>query len=401
MTSQQPEHSLHTLCPVCGAESTREFFALEGVPLHCNVLWESRREALAAPRGEVRLIFCITCGHVYNRSFRPDLMEYSQQYENSLHFSPFFQGYAQETAQKLVNRHQLKNKQVVEIGCGKGEFLRLLCGLGNNRGIGFDPSFSPERLTEKEDPQVTFVQDFYGRAHGNHEADLIVCRHVLEHISDPYSFLCDLRENLNGGKKTALFFEVPNALFILRDLSIWDLIYEHCSYFTPESFAAVFESAGFRVTSLESTFGEQFLTLEAFARGAGGFAPGNPERIPHEYGGFLEKFSGKFLGKVEEWNRILKEMHRAGRRVVLWGAGSKGASFLNMTAGAHMVEHVVDINPHKWGKYVAGTGQAIVSPEFLKQTPPHAIVVMNAIYLHEIQRMTGDMGLFPEFFTVS
>jgi hypothetical protein len=40
------------------------------------------------------------------------------------------------------------------------------------------------------------------------------------------------------------YLEVPNGLFTLRDLGIWDLIYEHCQYFTAASFVAVVEAFG-------------------------------------------------------------------------------------------------------------------------------------------------------------
>ena len=41
----------------------------------------------------------------------------------------------------------LRGKDIIEIGCGKGEFLLLLCEMGNNRGTGFDPGFVSERIS--------------------------------------------------------------------------------------------------------------------------------------------------------------------------------------------------------------------------------------------------------------
>ena len=91
-----------------------------------------------------------------------------------------------------------------------------------------------------------------------------------------------------------------------------------------------------------------------------------------------------------------------GRRVVLWGSGSKAVGFLTtLSAGgasvvagaADAVEAVVDINPRKHGTYMAGTGQKIVAPGFLKEFRPDVVIVMNPIYCTEIQHDLNKMGI--------
>ena len=49
----------------------------------------------------------------------------------------------------------MHNKNIIEIGCGSGEFIKLLCELGNNKGIGFDPSYKEDR--NKSD-KVKFIK---------------------------------------------------------------------------------------------------------------------------------------------------------------------------------------------------------------------------------------------------
>ena len=68
----------------------------------------------------------------------------------------------------------------------------------------------------------------------------------------------------------------------------------------------------------------------------------------------------------------------------MWGAGSKGVTFLNMIDSRYQIEYVIDINPRKHGKYIPGTGQKIVSPEFLREYIPDIVIVMNLIYENEI-----------------
>jgi hypothetical protein len=60
------------------------------------------------------------------------------------------------------------------------------------------------------------------------------------------------------------------------------------------------------------------------------------------------------------------------------------------------IEYVVDINPHKQEKHLAGTGHRIVSPTFLKEHAPDLVIVMNPIYQEEIRGDLAAMGLSPE-----
>lgn len=384
---------LDAACPVCQAQNSKPFIAIRQVPVHCNVLWATREEALNVPRGDILLSFCSSCGHVFNLTFDPALMEYTQQYENSLHFSPHFQRYAKALATRLIADYDLHQKDIVEIGSGKGEFLTLLCRLGANRGVGFDPGYVPDPERGGHDLPITFVQDFYSERYVNYPADLICCRHVLEHIPDPRNFIATVRQAVGARRHTVVFFEVPNVLFMLRDLSIWDIIYEHCAYYSSSSLAYLFQTCGFVVLQLQAAFGGQFLAIEAR------LADQSPSMIPID-GTSLEQlrqdvatFATNYRQKVETWGRRLAEWAHTGQRVVVWGAGSKGVTFLNVIEACDQIEYVVDLNPRKHGKYVAGSGQQIVAPVFLRDYHPDVVIVMNPLYINEIQQMMCDLGL--------
>ncbi len=393
--SAQPA-TLDATCPVCHARDSTAFIDIRQVPVHCNLLWATRAEAFHVPRGDILLGFCPHCGHVFNLMFDPALMEYTQQYENSLHFSPHFQRYAETLAARLIADYDLRQKDIVEIGSGKGEFLALLCRMGANRGMGFDPSYVPDPALEGYDQQVTFVQDFYSERYADYPADLICCRHVLEHIPTPRDFIANVRRAVGSRRHTVVFFEVPNVLFMLRDLSIWDIIYEHCAYYSSNSLAYLFQACGFEVLQLQATFGGQFLALEARLAD-------QPLSMTHVGGESLEQlhrdvaaFAANYREKVETWSHRLAEYARAGQRVVVWGAGSKGVTFLNVLQTRDQIEYVVDLNPRKHGKYVAGSGQQIVAPAFLRDYQPDVVIVMNPLYMNEIQQMTYDLGLRTE-----
>ena len=381
-------------CPVCGTSGAGVFFEALQVPVHCNVLWPTQAEALAAPRGDIRLAFCEACGHIFNVAFDPSLMTYTQQYENSLHFSPRFQQFAESLAARLVERYNLHGKDIIEIGCGKGDFLRLLCELGGNRGVGFDPSYDPALMDGDLPDGLTFVQDFYSPHYADYKADLICCRHVLEHIEQPTAFIANVRRAV-GTQDAALYFEVPNVLYTLRDRGIWDVIYEHPSYYSAASLGALFTASGFDVHSLEETYQGQFLSVEATPAAA---AVGRQHAATSDRQAMrrlVSSFAESYRTKVSAWQRTLANITTAGQRAVIWGAGSKGVTFLNTLRAQDSIGFVVDINPRKQGQYVAGTGQEIVPPEFLQEYRPDVVIVMNPIYMQEIQQMTADLGLMP------
>lgn len=378
--------------PICPDTEVIPLIEMSQLPVHCNVLWPTREAAVNAPRGDIHLAYLAGCGHTYNVAFDPSLMEYTQEYENSLHFSPRFQEYATALAAGLVEKYDLRDKDIVEIGAGKGDFLIMLAEMGGNRGRGYDPSYVPEEGYTA--PNVTFVQDFYSEKYIRQRADLIVCRHVLEHIEDPDAFIDQVRRAV-GEQHSVVFFEVPNSLWTLRQGGIWDIIYEHCSYYSPLSLAHLFRKHGFQVLAVNEVFGGQFLTIEAVPDD-GTAAPPDTTAELDALAADARAFAENYRAKRDKWQSRLRSLAAAGRRGVVWGAGSKGVTFLNaMDAGEEIVA-VVDINPRKQGKYVAGTGQQIVPPDRLTELQPDFVIIMNANYREEIGRMLDEVGVRAE-----
>ena len=274
-----------------------------------------------------------------------------------------------------------------------GDFLKLICDLGDNRAIGFDPSYEENRADPKPGSYFSVVRDFYSQQYADYKADLICCRHVLEHIFDPRHFISGIRRTIGDGRSTIVFFEVPNVMFTLKDLGIWDLVYEHFSFYSKSSLARVFSLCGFEVLQLEDAYQGQFLCIEArlgeFPNVSSDGCFSDIEKITKD----VRQFAQQYQNKVAEWQNILLNTKHQKQNLVVWGAGSKGITFLNTVNGTEEIEFVVDINPHKQGLYVPGSGQKIVSSESLRRIRPDKIIVMNPIYLQEIQNYLTDMEL--------
>lgn len=401
--SHSTEHNwaieaLEAACPCCGKDGMREFYTFSKAPVHSVLLMPTKEEALQYPKGEVRLGFCEGCGFISNMAYDPAIQEYSARCEETQGFSETFNSFSQALAAELVERHSLRGKRIIEIGCGKGEFLSTLCELGESTGIGFDPAFAQGRLSTRAD--VSFITDFYSDKYADIKADFIVCKMTLEHIGETGEFLSNVRRSLEGSPDTVLFFQVPDVTRILRELAFWDIYYEHCSYFSPGSLARLFRSKGFEVTSIRKDYGGQYIILEA--RPAAG--PGNSGLLPEETDietirGLVEYFTENIHHKIAMWQDRLREFERSGVKAVIWGSGSKGVAFLTTLAAAG-ISCAVDINPYRKGTFMAGTGHEIVSPEYLIEHKPDAVILMNPVYTSEVERELRRIGVSAEMLTV-
>lgn len=351
-----------------------------------------RETALAQPKGKLDLALCVECGFVGNLAFRPELLDYSAEYESTQAGSARFQSYARWLAGNWIERYGLSGRRILEIGCGSGEFLSLICSMGNNRGIGFDPAYVSSR--EVADGRVEFRNELYGEAHRDIAADFICCRHTLEHIAPVADFLAMLRRNQEGRERVVVAFEVPDLERILTHGAFWDLYYEHCSYFTMLSLENLFRRLGFDVLRLERVYDDQYLAIEAKPNGCGEANDRRAELVG--LADAVDAFSMRVSRDIQHWRDEIRAWRRRGRRIALWGSGSKAAGFISTLGIVDEIEAVVDINPRKHGKYMPGCAAPIVAPERLKEIAPAIVILMNPVYREEIARDLARLGIHPE-----
>lgn len=379
-------------CPACGRGGLEAFLDAGRAPVHCNVLWPSREEALAAPVGRMRLAVCTACAMVCNPAFDETLAHYAPGYENALHFSAVFRAFAEELARDLVDRHGLRDGHVVEIGCGDGHFLALLCDAGPNRGTGYDPSHRGAEGATPRGGAWRIVPAAYTQAVAEAAADLVCARHVLEHVAAPGALLDGVRRTLGDRAGAVVYVELPDAGHMLREDAFWDVIYEHCGYFSAPALRRALARAGLRPLSTRTVFGGQFLAAEATPDPAAVDAEAAPEEVA-ELVALARGFARRRAAAVERWRSTFAHHRAAGTRVVVWGAGSKGVTLLHATGAGEEVTGVVDVNPRKQGRHVPGTGHAVLAPDDLRALSPDLVVMMNPNYEAEVGATLADLGV--------
>jgi SAM-dependent methyltransferase len=385
-----------SLCRACGGNHVHVFYQTLQIPVQSVLLFPTRDEAIDMPRGDLVLGVCPACGFVGNQAFDSALLEYSSRYEETQGYSATFVKFHTDLAQRLIDRFDLRDKKILEIGSGKGEFLTLLCELGNNRGIGFDPVYDETRTVSQAKERMEFVKQFYSERYAGVHADFVCCKMTLEHIATPLEFLRMIRRTLGNAHGTKVFFQVPEVGRILREGAFWDLYYEHCSYFTAVSLEGVFRRAGFGVQNVWTEYDDQYLMIEAIPDKAEPRGKAGADAEVEAVHALAKKFSKDVAARNAEWSAFVRTKSQQGRRMVIWGAGSKGVGFLTSLSLQDEIRFAVDVNPHKHGTFMAGTGQEIVPPEFLRSYRPDIVFIMNPIYRNEIDATLRSLGVEAE-----
>jgi hypothetical protein len=380
-----------TDCPACGVAGAEVFLTRGGVPVHQNFLFATEDAAKNTIRGDLRMAVCHACGFVFNAAFDPARITYGEEYDNTQICSPFFDTYVDELVRHIVAERGVRGQTIVEVGCGKGYFLqRVVEADSHNRGFGFDTTYAGPSTAV--DGRVTFRRSYYDEHSRDVVPDVVICRHVIEHVPQPADILRSIRMTLDAAPHAMVFFETPCVEWILRNRVIWDFFYEHCSLFSAASLASLFERCGYAVDGVRHVFNDQYLWLEA--------RPGAVRETGSGAAAIVagcREFSIVERDLLDGWRSRLRALAGDGR-VALWGAGAKGVTFANLIdPDRKTIDCIVDLNPQKQGHFVAGTGHSIVSHVELAERGVRHVALMNPNYESENRALAAAAGLTLDF----
>ncbi|MDN3921585.1 class I SAM-dependent methyltransferase [Roseateles violae] len=371
-------------CPLCGGRELDTFVRRARQPVHQNLLADSAEAARGVARGQLDMSVCCACGFVFNSAFDAGLLSYGAQYDNTQSCSAHFEAYLDGLVRDLVERCGVRNSRIVEVGCGKGEFLRKLVSYpgARNTGQGFDPSYLGP--ASDLDGRLQFHTRFYDADCADVPADVVICRHVIEHVAEPLPLLRSVHAALAQAGQPRVFFETPCVDWILRNQVVWDFFYEHCSLFSASTLGQAFERSGFKVERVDHVFEGQYLWLQA-SREPAPPSPGDGRTLE------LARAYGRAEAQLRQrWQQRLAE--RPGR-IALWGAGAKGVTLANLVdPERRLIACVVDVNPNKQGRFLPGTGHPIVAPAELARHGVDAAVLMNPNYRQENLALLAALG---------
>ena len=351
-------------------------YRISDIPVYQNVVFDSEADAVACPKGEVVLAQDPETGLVRNISFDVSLVRYDIRYQNEQANSPVFQNHLESVAD-IIDRHfgtrrpedrNRKNatgsqeKDIIEIGCGKGSFLERLLARGYD-AFGVDPAY------EGNSPHV--LRALFNRNSGI-SADVVILRHVLEHVENPVDFLA--RVARANGNRGSIYIEVPCLDWIIGNRAWFDIFFEHVNYFRLGDFRRMFGV----IHEAGRLFMDQYIYVVADL--ASLTAPGSADRVD---------FPADFLSGM---NAMAARTEESKRRAI-WGAAAKGMMVaLSLHRIGLSAMCAIDINPAKQGKFLAGSGLKVAAPQEAMGLLEDGddVIVVNGNYLEEIIAMSNN-----------
>lgn len=364
-------------CPGCGGSRLTAAFVLPKQPVVLNYRFRSAADARAVPRRNVHLVQCRGCSLVFNAEFEPDITPYDQNYENRQGFSPVFRAHVTDLIHRLAQVPGVRGGRILEVGCGKGDFLREAAATTGARADGYDTSYEGPPI--EDNGRIRFFSSYVSASNVDGRYDAVICRHVVEHVPGIGAFLKELAGIARAAGDPLVVVETPRFEWIVENRCLWDVFYEHCNYFTQPALAHLARLAGFKVVRHSPVFGDQYQWLELrLARRA---SPPAPPGIPPKarLSTFARSARRQLDGLV---TRIRTE--RNGRQWAIWGAGAKGVALANLLPRIRPA-YVVDSNPAKQGGVLTGTSIPIIAPHDPRIGDFGLVVIANPNYAEEIR----------------
>lgn len=316
------------------------------LPLDCGVDLEVRQ--------------CAGCGLV---QLSNEPVPYFKEVIRAAGFSEEMKAFRREQLKRFVQEQGLRGKKVLEVGCGRGEYLSLVSEL-EVRATGLE--FSEDSVASAKRQGMDVLQGFLSDGEVLPQApyDAFLIFSFLEHLPNPNGSLRGIHANLSEGAVGLV--EVPNFDMILERDMFSEFIGDHLFYFTRDSLTATLSRNGFVLLRCDEVWHGYILSALVQKRRSMDLSrfEDRQVRLQSEIDGFIGRFKP--------------------RQVAAWGAGHQALAILALANLGGKLRYVVDSATFKQGRFTPATHIPIVSPDALESDPVEAIIVMAASYSDEV-----------------
>lgn len=304
---------------------------------------------------------CSGCGLV---QLSNDPVPYYREVIRAAAFSEVIKEFKAKQFASFIQKYSLQGKKVIEIGCGRGEFLALLQQFDVDAyGLEYSESSVAQCLKNGLNVAKGYPDSKADvLAKGPFDAFLLLM--FLEHMPDPNSALKGIYDNLSDGAIGLV--EVPNFDMMLRNKLFSEFIGDHLLYFSRETLQTTMNLNGFEI--IECNELRDDYVISAVVKKRGKLDISNFYDYQIKIKNEINEYIGRFGGK----------------KVAIWGAGHQALAIIALTKIEDKIRYVVDSAPFKQGKYTPATHLPIVDPDALKSDPVDAIIVMAASYSDEV-----------------
>jgi 2-polyprenyl-3-methyl-5-hydroxy-6-metoxy-1,4-benzoquinol methylase len=278
----------------------------------------------------------------------------------------------------FVEKYSLCGKKIIEIGCGRGEFISLLEPM-EVEAYGLESSETAVNYCLKNGLKVSkgyLDSSDIKLKDGPFDAFLLLM--FLEHMPEPNVVLRGIYNNLKEGAIGLV--EVPNFDMFLRNKLFSEFTIDHLLYFIKDTLKTTMCLNGFDVLDCSELRDDYVISVVVRKRGK--------LNISHFY-----DYQVKIETEIKEYIGRFKK-----KKVAIWGASHQALAIISLTKISDKVKYVIDSAPFKQGKYTPATHLPIVAPDILRTDPVDAVIVMAASYSDEVvgiirKQFNSDMSV--------
>lgn len=355
---------MKNICRVCGhVLGAKALLSFNNMPKSAQNFPDA--DSLSQDKGENLDIFgCPGCG-LAQLTVLP--VPYYREVIRAAAFSEEMRTFRHKQFGHFVKKYRLKGRKVLELGCGRGEYLSIMKRQGV-KASGLEYSKSAVDCCKSMGLNVERGYLSTGsKPLKSGPFDAFYIMNFLEHFPDPKSSLEAMGDNLRSGGIGLV--EVPNFDMIIRKHLFSEFIKDHLLYFTKDTLETALKLSGFEVLESKVVWHDYIISSVVKKR-----------ELP-----VLESFYDS-LQKIKKELTAFLGKHRKGR-VAVWGASHQALAVMALAELAGKISYVVDSAPFKQGKFTTATHIPIVSPELLDLQPVSAIIIMAASYSDEVARI--------------
>ena len=311
---------------------------------------------------DLNLFQCSSCGLV-QLSEKP--VSYYKEVIRASSFSDEMKKFRGEQFLSWVDKYNLKGKSILEVGCGRGEYLSILKQTEVSLAHGIE--YSKESVSSCINSEISVTKGFFGDENfvlPKQKYDGFICLNFIEHWPNPNKVLAHLKKNLS--EDAIGIIEVPNFDMILKQGLYSEFISDHLFYFTKDTLTFMLNYNGFEVIECSVIWHDYILSAVVRKR----------KRID------LSLLKSRKLNVETELNSFIDKFEK--KEVAIWGAGHQSLAVMSLAKLENKIRYVVDSAPFKQGKYTPATHFPIVAPIELVNNPVKAVIIIAASYSNEV-----------------
>jgi len=271
----------------------------------------------------------------------------------------------------MIKKFNLSGKKLVEIGAGKGGFLKTLKELTDYNIKEYGLEYNEEFVKIAREIEGVNVQQ------GNPEsADTIIDGAPFDaftsfaypaRLIDPNAMMQCIYKNTTDDVVGLIM--VPSMEHLLSTVGYYDITADHIAYYDIETLRFLLQKNGFEVIEHGETAG---IYLYAYVK----------KRKKYD----LEN-AWKNVGLLaNEVSSFITKERRLGKKIAVWCAGHFAFTVLAMIESPRDIEYIIDNATFKIGRYSPATHVPIYGPEYFKKNPVDIIMILGPIYVEELVR---------------